>query len=67
MNEREEMVGDVTLFGSDLRKREMGGSSVEVAKIESEEDRVGALERVLGVKLSQAEREGIKGMTTALG
>jgi arylamine N-acetyltransferase len=66
MNDREEMVGDVTLFGSDLRKREMGGSSVEVAKIESEEDRVGALERVLGVKLSQAEREGIRGMTTAL-
>jgi arylamine N-acetyltransferase len=66
MDEREEMVGDVTLFGSDLRKREMGRPSVEVAKIESEEDRVGALERVLGVRLSQPEREGIRGMMTAL-
>ena len=66
MDEREEMVGDVTLFGSDLRKREMGGPSVEVAKIESEEDRVGALERVLGVRLSQPEREGIRGMMTEL-
>lgn len=66
MDEGEEMVGDVTLFGSDLRKREMGRPSVEVVKIESEEDRVGALERVLGVRLSQVEKEGIRGMMTAL-
>jgi arylamine N-acetyltransferase len=66
MDEAEEIVGDVTLFGSDLRKREMGRPSVEVAKIESEEDRVSALETVLGVRLSQAEKEGIGGMVTAL-
>jgi arylamine N-acetyltransferase len=67
MNAAEEMVGDVTLFGDDLRKREMGRPSEKVCEIASEGDRVGALERYLGVRLSQSERDGIKGMMTALG
>ena len=63
----EDMVGDLTLFGNDLRKREMGKPSEEVAKIESEEDRINALQQFLGVRLSQPERDGIRGMMTALG
>jgi arylamine N-acetyltransferase len=63
----EEMVGDLTLFGNELRKREMGKASEKVCEIESEEDRVSALQRYLGVKLSQPERDGIRGMMTSLG
>jgi arylamine N-acetyltransferase len=66
MNADEEMVGDITLFGNDLRKREMGKPSEKVCGVESEEERIGALEKYLGVRLSQPERDGIKGRVTAL-
>lgn len=63
----EEMVGDLTLLGNELRKREMGQPSEKVCEIASDEDRVAALQKYLGVRLSQPERDGIRGMVTALG
>ena len=62
----EEMVGDMTLFGADLRKRERGESSEALCAIGSERERVGALERFMGVRLIEEEREGIRGMVTCL-
>jgi arylamine N-acetyltransferase len=63
----EAMVGDLTLFGNELRRRDMGRPSELVCEIQSEDDRVAALQKYLGVTLSQPERDGIKGMITALG
>ena len=62
----EEMVGDMTLFGTDLRKRERGKSSEALCEIGSEKERVAALERFMGVRLIEEEREGIRGMVTCL-
>jgi hypothetical protein len=66
MNEKEEMIGDITLFNTDLQKREMGQLSEPLCEIASEDDRVAALEKCMGVKLSQPEHDGIKGMITAI-
>lgn len=63
--ETERIVGDVTLFGNEIKKRRYGKSE-QLMSIESEGDRVLALEKYLGVKLSEAERGGIKGLTTCL-
>jgi len=63
--ETEKIVGDVTLFGSEIKKRRYGKSEV-LMKIEGEADRVLALEKYLGVKLSEAEIGGIKGLSTCL-
>jgi arylamine N-acetyltransferase len=63
--ETERIVGDVTLFGSEIKKRRYGKSEV-LMEIEGEEDRVLALEKYLGIKLTGKEREGIKGMSTEL-
>lgn len=63
--ETERIVGDVTLFGNEIKKRRYGVSE-KLMEITSEADRVLALERFLGIKLSEGEREGIKGMSTCL-
>jgi arylamine N-acetyltransferase len=60
-----EIVGDVTLFGADVKKRIKGKSEV-LAVCQSEEERVKALDEFLGVKLSLAEIQGIKGLQTEL-
>lgn len=62
----EDMVGDLTLFDNELRRRERGEPSVQVVEIHSEDDRVAALETHLGVHLSQPERDGIKGLVSAI-
>jgi arylamine N-acetyltransferase len=60
-----EIVGDITLFGGEVKRRIKGKSEV-LAICKGEEDRVKALEEFLGIKLSAAEREGIRGMPTEL-
>lgn len=60
-----QIVGDVTLFGSEVKKRVKGKSEV-LALCKSEEERVKALDEFLGVKLSSAEIEGIRDMPTEL-
>lgn len=63
--EEGEIVGDVTLFGVEVKRR-IKGETTLLALCESEEDRVKALDEFLGVKLSAAETEGIRGMITEL-
>jgi arylamine N-acetyltransferase len=70
MGERQEdeeavLVGDITLFNSEVTRR-VGGKSEVVQKLESETDRVEALKKWFGIKLSQEEIEGIRGMSTEL-
>ena len=65
MDERGEMVGEVTLLGKEVKKR-FGGKTEIVATLESEEERIDALDRYLGITLTDAERRGIKGLQTAL-
>lgn len=63
--ESEEIVGDITLFGRELNDRRMGKGN-KIATVASEEERVEALEKYLGVKLSAAEKAGIHGMVTMI-
>jgi arylamine N-acetyltransferase len=60
-----EIVGDVTLFGSEVKRRVKGKSEV-LALCKSEEERIKALDEFLGVKLTSAEIEGIRAMPTEL-
>ncbi|KAK5019450.1 N-hydroxyarylamine O-acetyltransferase [Cryomyces antarcticus] len=59
----EQIVGDVTLFETAIKKR-IAGKAEALTTITSEEERVRALEKYLGVKLSEAERTGIQGMAS---
>lgn len=58
--ERQEIVGDITLFESLLRKRVHGEVSFEV-ECKSEEERVKLLQEHFGIKLRDVERKGIMG------
>lgn len=60
------VVGDVTLFERVVKRRIFGGESEVLMEIRTEEDRVEALEKYLGARLSEAEREGIKGTVAAI-
>lgn len=59
------IVGDITLFNNQVKRRLYGVSEV-VETLETEKQRVEALKTWLGVSLTEAESEGIKGMPTAL-
>jgi arylamine N-acetyltransferase len=65
MSEEEELIGDVTLVGGEIKKR-IGGTSEALAVLESEAQRVEALQEHLGVKLSVEERNGIRGRVSEL-
>jgi arylamine N-acetyltransferase len=65
ISEEEELIGDVTLVGGEVKRR-IGGMSKTLAVLESEEQRVEALREHLGVKLSVQERSGIRGMLSEL-
>ena len=65
MSEEEELVGDVTLVGAEVKTR-IGGTSKTLAVLESEAQRVEALWEHFGVKLSVEERSGIRGMVSEL-
>lgn len=60
-----EIVGDVTLFGNEVKERIKGRTTL-LAVCNTEEERVKALHDFLGVKLSVTERIGIAGMPTEL-
>ena len=60
-----EIVGDVTLFGTDIRKR-IDGKSEPIATLDSEEARINALKEHLGISLSAPERAGIRNMCTEI-
>ncbi|TVY84787.1 Arylamine N-acetyltransferase [Lachnellula suecica] len=63
--EDEVIVGNITLFNGDLKKR-INGKTEHVASLTSEGERVAALKTYFGITLSQAEKDGIKGMLTEL-
>lgn len=63
--ENNELVGDVTMAGPELKRR-IGGQNTTLAILESEEQRIEALEKYFGIKLSAEERNGIRGMSSAL-
>lgn len=61
--QREEIVGDITLFERTIRKRIHGKVTFEV-ECNSEKERVEMLQEHFGIKLSDAERRGIMGMVS---
>lgn len=63
--ENNELVGDVTMAGPEVKRR-TGGQSTTLAILESEEQRIEALAKYFGIKLSAEERNGIRGMSSEL-
>ena len=63
--QREKIVGDVTLFEKILRKRIQGEIKFEV-ECKSENERVLLLQEHFGIKLSDAERTGIIGLVSQI-
>ena len=63
--ENGEIIGEVTLFEREVKRRIKGKTEV-LAKLSSEDERVEALRKYLGVKLTQAEILGIRGMITEI-
>ena len=61
----ENIVGELTLFERSVKRR-IGGKTEVIADLNSEEERVEALERLLGVRLDEKERSGIMGTCTEI-
>lgn len=61
----ETLVGDLILENGSLKWRVHGKKEKEI-KLESEEERVKAIEEHFGIKLGQVERDGIKGMPSEI-
>ena len=61
----EKVVGDLTLMQRSL-KRKLGGEVEVLAEFQSEEERIEALKGYLGVTLSEAEKNGIRGMVSEI-
>jgi len=61
----EEVVGDLTMMQRHL-KRKVGGKVETVKEFQSEQDRIDALKKYLGVTLNEAEKNGIKGMVSEI-
>lgn len=61
----EEVVGTVVVFGNAAHKR-IRGKKEDLGTFEKEEERIGALERYLGVRLSEHQKAGIAGTAAAL-
>ena len=63
--EGEDVVGTLILSGSDVKRR-IGGKTEHLRSCKTEEERVRALEEVFGLRLTDEERRGIRGMVTEL-
>lgn len=63
--EGEEVVGQFILLGADVKRR-VKGETEHLMSCKSEGERVDALEKWFGLKLTEDERRGIKGMVTEL-
>ena len=59
------VIGDVQLWNKELKIRRWGKSEQPI-KIESEQDRIKALEEYMGIKLSTPEVKGIVGLPTQI-
>ena len=60
-----ELVGEIRLYENEVRRRIKGESEL-LATLTTEEERVQALDKYFGVKLSEPEVLGIHGMITEL-
>ena len=60
-----EIVGTLMLVGADLKRR-INGKTEQLQVCKTEEERLQALEKWFGIKLSEDERVGIRGMATEL-
>ena len=65
MDDREMIVGEVSLVGTSIKRRVAGKSQV-LATSESEKQRTEALKEYLGITLTTPEQNGIFGLQTAL-
>lgn len=63
--DRQSLIGDITLFETAIKERRFGESQ-QLVEIRSEEDRVDALEKYMGVKLKEDERMGIASFPSAI-
>ena len=61
----EEIVGETTLMDKSIKQRLLGKTE-HLMEIKSEEDRLLALERHLSIKLSREEKNGVRGMVSAV-
>lgn len=61
----ESLIGDITLVDSSIKERRFGESK-QLTEIKSEDDRVTALEKYVGVKLRRDESMGISGFPSAI-
>ncbi|KAM0690255.1 hypothetical protein Q7P36_009022 [Cladosporium allicinum] len=61
----EEIIGTVVLFGDKAHKRILGEKE-ELGTFENEDERVKALEQHFNLRLSEAQKAGIKGMVSAI-
>lgn len=59
------LVGDITLFGSEVKRR-LGGKSEVMQILETETDRLEALKKWFGIGLAGDEVSGIRGMQSEL-
>jgi arylamine N-acetyltransferase len=58
LDEQEQLVGDLTLFNNQLKRR-IGATSEVLATFTSEDERVAALEKYFGIALGESERAAI--------
>ena len=63
--EEGEIVGDLTMFERDVKRR-VRGKTEEIAVLESEEQRIKVLEEMFELRLTEAEKIGIRGMRSEL-
>jgi hypothetical protein len=61
----EEVIGTLVMFGNSAHKR-VAGEKEDLGTFEREEERVQALEKHFGIKLSESQKGGIVGMVSAI-
>ncbi|KAI0483103.1 cysteine proteinase [Xylariaceae sp. FL0804] len=65
--EKEEKIYGKRMLVNGLVKENLGGRTAVIAECKTDEERVAALEKYFDIRLTQEERDGIKGWKTALG
>lgn len=65
LGENGELIGSVILGNNDIKWRLRGKTEKEI-KFESEDDRVRALAEHFGIRLSESERDGIRGLPSQI-
>lgn len=63
--DKQTLIGDIQLVNQVIKERRFG-ESTPLMEINSDDDRVEALNKYLGLKLTKAEREGIRGFPSEI-